>query len=72
MDKNIKITLVATGFAQAGAFNNLEDEEVTRLLKSLKVEDELDIPSFMRKPMFNERRSMPTAASQTSKTQART
>jgi cell division protein FtsZ len=70
MDKNIKITLVATGFAQAGALNNMEDEEVTRLLKSLKVEDELDIPSFMRKPMFNDRRSMP-AAPQTSKTQTR-
>ncbi len=35
----------------------MEDEEVTKLLKSLKVEDELDIPSFMRKPMFNERRT---------------
>jgi cell division protein FtsZ len=70
MDKNIKITLVATGFAQAGSLNNMEDEEVTRLLKSLKVEDELDIPSFMRKPMFNDRRAMPTAP-QTSKTQAK-
>jgi cell division protein FtsZ len=69
MDKSIKITLIATGFAQSGAFNDMEDEEVTRLLKSLKVEDELDIPSFMRKPMFNNRRSMP-AAPQTNKTQA--
>jgi cell division protein FtsZ len=62
MDKNIKITLVATGFANASAFGNMEDEEVTKLLKSLKVEDELDIPSFMRKPLFNERRSMPSAS----------
>jgi cell division protein FtsZ len=62
MDKNIKITLVATGFADASTFGNMEDEEVTKLLKSLKVEDELDIPSFMRKPLFNERRTMPSAS----------
>lgn len=60
MDKEIKITLVATGFAAAGMFGQMEDEEVTKLLRSLKVEEELDIPSFMRKSMFNERRSMPT------------
>jgi len=62
MDKNIKITLIATGFAGAETFGNMDDEEVTKLLKSLKVEDELDIPSFMRKPLFNERRTVPTAA----------
>ena len=62
MDKNIKITLVATGFADAASFGNMEDEEVTKLLKSLKVEDELDIPSFMRKPLFNERRTVPAAS----------
>ena len=50
----------------------MEDEEVTRLLRSLKVEDELDVPSFMRKPLFNDRRIMPSAAPQTSKTEART
>jgi len=49
MDKEIKITLVATGFANAGMFGQMEDEEVTKLLRSLKVEEELDVPSFMRK-----------------------
>ena len=72
MEKEIKITLVATGFASPGSVNKMEDEEVTKLLRSLKVEDELDIPSFMRKPLFNERRTMPSAAPQTSKTEART
>jgi cell division protein FtsZ len=62
MDKSIKITLIATGFAGSNSFGNMEDEEVTKLLKSLKVEDELDIPSFMRKPLFNERRAMPGAS----------
>jgi len=61
MDKEVKITLIATGFAHASTLGNMEDEEVTKLLRSLKVEDELDIPSFMRKPMFGERRIMPSA-----------
>jgi cell division protein FtsZ len=67
LDKEIKITLVATGFTQGNSLNNMDDEDITKLLKSLKVEDELDVPSFMRKPLFNERRTMP-AASQPNKT----
>ena len=67
MDKDIKITLVATGFTHAGAMGTMEDEEITKMLKSLKVEDELDVPSFMRRPLFNDRRVMP-AAPQTTKT----
>jgi cell division protein FtsZ len=69
MDKNVKITLVATGFAEAGMLGQMEDEEVTKLLRTLKVEDELDIPSFMRKTMFNEGRSVPNINS--SRTQTR-
>jgi cell division protein FtsZ len=69
MDKNIKITLIATGFAEAGSMGKMDDEEVTKLLKSLKVEDELDIPSFMRKPLFNERRTVPS--SQPSRTETK-
>jgi cell division protein FtsZ len=72
MDKEIKITLVATGFAQASALGQMEDEEVTKLLRSLKVEDELDVPSFMRKPLFNERRFMPSSTPAPSRTEAKT
>jgi len=61
LDKDIKITLIATGFPQARNMGSMEDEEITKLLKSLKVEEELDIPSFMRKPLFNDRRTIPTA-----------
>jgi cell division protein FtsZ len=68
MEREIKITLVATGFAQASTLENMEDEEVTRLLKSLKVEDELDVPSFLRKPLFNERRSSHPAQSKSKET----
>jgi len=72
MEKEVKITLVATGFASAGACSQMEDEEVTRLLRSLKVEDELDVPSFMRKPLFNDRRIMPSVAPQTTRTESKT
>jgi cell division protein FtsZ len=70
MEKDIKITLVATGFTHAGAMGAMEDEEITKMLKSLKVEDELDVPSFMRRPLFNDRRIMP-AAPKTTKTETR-
>jgi cell division protein FtsZ len=69
MDKEVKITLVATGFAAAGLFGQMEDEEVTKLLRSLKVEDDLDVPSFMRKSMFNERRTLSDAT--TTRTETR-
>jgi cell division protein FtsZ len=72
LEKDLKITLIATGFAQAATFCNMEDEEITKLLKSLKVEDELDIPSFMRKPLFGSRRTMPSATPQPTKTESKT
>jgi len=71
MDKDVKITLIATGFAQSGLVSQMDDEEVTKLLKSLKVEDELDVPSFMRKPLFNDRRIMPSTVPQTAKTEVK-
>jgi cell division protein FtsZ len=70
MDKDVKITLIATGFAQASQLGKMEDEEVTKLLRSLKVEDELDVPSFMRKPLFSDRRVMPSVP-QTAKTETK-
>jgi len=70
MEKEMKITLIATGFAQASMLGTMEDEEITKLLRSLKVEDELDVPSFMRRPLFNERRIMPSIP-QTSKTETK-
>lgn len=57
MDKEVKITLIATGFVTAGSFNDLEDKEVAKLLRSLKSEDVLDMPSFMRRPLFAQRRA---------------
>ena len=71
LDKEIKITLVATGFAHASNFESMEDAEITRLLKGLKVEDDLDVPSFLRRPLFNERRTMPGLSPQYDKAKVR-
>ncbi len=53
MDNDVRITLIATGFTTkfGGA---RRDEELARLLRG--AEDELDLPAFLRKPMFNQRR----------------
>lgn len=58
MDKEVRITLIATGFAsKTGLAGVGKEEEITQLLTGLKKrEDELDIPSFMRRPQFNQRK----------------
>jgi cell division protein FtsZ len=72
MDKDVKITLIATGFAGAGTIGSMEDEEITKLLRSLKSEDELDVPSFLRKPLLNQRRTVtPSTQTQTTRAQSK-
>jgi len=70
MDKDIRITLIATGFAskqKMAGFGN--EDEVTQLLGSLKKsEDELDVPSFLRRPLFSHRRQMMTQQTKVEKT----
>lgn len=60
MDKEVRITLIATGFiAEHGLVGAGQDEELTKLLKNLKNnEDELDLPSFLRRPLFSLRRQL--------------
>ncbi len=70
MGNDIKITLIATGFAQSNTLENMDDAEISNLLKSLKVEDEMDVPSFLRKPLFNDHRVTP-AAPQTTNAQSK-
>ena len=57
MDQEVRITLIATGFnAKMGMGKvNEEDEELTKILKNMKTEEELDMPSFLRRPMFSRR-----------------
>ena len=61
MENEITITLIATGFhAKLGmGKDNKEDEQLTNMLKNMKTEEELDMPSFLRRPLFSHRRTMP-------------
>jgi cell division protein FtsZ len=57
MEQEVRITLIATGFnAKMGMGKNTEDEELTKILKNMKTEEELDMPSFLRRPLFSHRR----------------
>jgi cell division protein FtsZ len=57
MENDVRITLITTGFhANMGMGKNQEDDELTNLLKNMRTEDELDMPSFLRRPLFNHRR----------------
>lgn len=61
MDNGVRITLIATGFtAKLGKTESGQEDEVTRLLKGLKSEEELDVPSFLRRPLFSHRRQTTT------------
>ena len=62
MENELRITLITTGFhAMLGTGGaNTEEDEITRLLKGLKTEEELDVPSFLRRPLFSHRRQTTT------------
>ena len=66
MDKEVRITLIATGFAtsKSKAGMSKKDEEMAKFLTTLKdSEEELDMPSYLRRPMFGHQRPIvpPTA-----------
>ncbi len=63
MDKDVKITLIATGFEVKNQIAGLgqDDGKVEEFLKEWKTEDQLDIPSFLRRPMYNQRNLSNTA-----------
>ena len=49
MGNDVRLTLIATGFATKEALTGTAwEKEITRLLKGAKSDEELDIPSFMR------------------------
>ncbi len=61
MDDEVRITLIATGFAsKVGMAGLSREDELTQLLKGLKSEEELDVPSFLRRPLFSHRRQTET------------
>ncbi len=69
MDKEVKITLIATGFiSKKGLAGVARDEELTQFLTGLKNrEDELDVPSFLRRPLFSHRRQLATPSTKLAK-----
>ncbi len=57
MENEVKITLIATGFvAKLGLTGAGQEDELTQLLRGIKSEDELDVPSFLRRPLISHRR----------------
>lgn len=58
MDKEIKITLIATGFTSvsSGAASS-RDDEMNKFLKGLtNNEEQMDVPSFLRRGLFTKQR----------------
>jgi cell division protein FtsZ len=51
MDNEVKITLIATGFNVTGGKAIRKDEELRRLVEGADSEQELDIPTFLRRPI---------------------
>lgn len=75
MGKDVKITLIATGFASASGlvWGRGKSEELVKALTDLKnSEDGLDVPSFMRSPLFARRRQILTPQAKPEKIQSKT
>ena len=57
MEGDVRITLITTGFInKLTGTNKTGEDEVTNMLRSLKSEEELDVPSFLRRPLFSHRK----------------
>ena len=49
MGNEVKLTLIATGFASRDQVSGAaRDKEITKVLKSLKSEEDLSVPAYMR------------------------
>ena len=69
MDRDLRLTLIATGFASTvGLPGANREDELNKLLKSMKTEEELDMPSFLRRPLFSHRRQSIPATTKPMKT----
>jgi len=72
MGSDLRITLITTGFvSKTGVEDEDEDDEINRQLKELKSEDELDVPSFLRRPLFSRHRQAVTPADKATRTSAK-
>ncbi len=71
LENDVKITLIATGFRQNGVTAKQIEEHNETLKEVVKSENELDMPSFMRHPLFSRRLPGATPASVPNRTQVR-
>ena len=60
MGNDVRITLITTGFVTSIGIGEDEEGELTKQLKGIKSEDELDVPSFLRRPLFSRKRQAMT------------
>jgi len=68
MKDEMRITLIATGFAsKLGLAGVTREDEFTQLLKGLKSEEELDVPAFLRRPLFSNQKQPMRAVTQSTK-----
>jgi len=72
MENEVRITLITTGFTAKLAQTDTEEDELAQMLKGLKSEEELDMPSFLRRPLYSHRRQPVPPATQSMKTLTRT
>ncbi|MCL2281576.1 MAG: cell division protein FtsZ [Dehalococcoidia bacterium] len=49
MGNDVRITLIATGFVNKTEPTSKEDDEFNKKLRSIKTEEEMDMPSFLRR-----------------------
>jgi len=69
MGEEMRLTLIATGFASKLGFAGVSrEDEFIELLKGLKSEEELDVPAFLRRPLFSHRRQAITQSTKLIKT----
>jgi cell division protein FtsZ len=70
MGEEVRITLIATGFAsKLGMAGVSREEEFNELLRGLRgKEEELDVPAFLRRPAFSHRRQPITPSTKLIKT----
>jgi len=69
LGEEVRLTLIATGFAsKLGMAGVSREDEFMELLKGLKSEEELDVPAFLRRPLFSHRRQAITQSTKLVKT----
>jgi len=55
LSNDVRITLVATGFGDSLS-SQVYNDSMTNMLRDMKSDDEFDAPSFLRRPVSNQRR----------------